>query len=75
MTPTEQFTPVADLTFNQALSELETILRNMQSDNCDIDRLTSMTRRATELLSECKSRLTATDSELKKILADLEADN
>jgi len=66
-----KFTPVKDLTYTQAVAELDGILRTMQSDRCDIDLLTAYTRRATELISECRSRLTATDEELKAILADL----
>ena len=69
---TPQFNPVAEMTYNQAVAELDSILRTMQSDNCDIDRLTLYTRRATELLKECRSRLTTTDEELRSILADLE---
>lgn len=69
---TPQFKPVAEMTYNQAVAELDSILRTMQSDNCDIDRLTLYTRRATELLKECRSRLTTTDEELRAILADLE---
>ena len=67
-----QFKPVGELTYNQAVSELENILRTMQSDNCDIDRLTVFTRRAIELLKECRSRLTATAEGLRSILAELE---
>ena len=67
-----QITPVAELSYTQATSELDAILRNMQSDSCDIDLLTAYTRRATELLRECRRRLQATDEELKAILADLE---
>ncbi|MDE5805359.1 MAG: exodeoxyribonuclease VII small subunit [Paramuribaculum sp.] len=69
---TPQFKSVAEMTYNQAVAELDSILRTMQSDNCDIDRLTLYTRRATELLKECRSRLTTTDEELRSILADLE---
>jgi exodeoxyribonuclease VII small subunit len=65
-------TPVKELTYNQAITELEGILRLMQSDECDIDKLTAMTRRATELITECRTRLVATDEELRSILADLE---
>lgn len=68
-----EFKPVKELTYSQAMAELEGIVRNMQADNCDIDRLTLLTRRATELLAECKSRLTATDEELQAILKTLEA--
>lgn len=66
------FVPVKDLTYTQAVNELDAILRRMQSDECDIDHLTAYTRRATELLRECRGRLTATDEELRAILADLE---
>ncbi|MDE5940960.1 MAG: exodeoxyribonuclease VII small subunit [Muribaculaceae bacterium] len=69
---TQTTTPVKDLTYNQAVTELESILRLMQTDECDIDRLASLTRRATQLIAECRSRLTATDEELKAILAGLE---
>lgn len=60
--------PVKELTYNQAVAELEQILRLMQSDECDIDRLAALTRRATELIAECRSRLTATEEELRAIL-------
>lgn len=66
------FTPVKEMTYTQAVAELEEILRMMQSENCDIDQLTAYTRRATELLKDCRSRLTATDEEMRSILADLE---
>ena len=59
---------VKDLTYNQAVAELEQILRLMRSDECDIDRLAALTRRATELIAECRSRLTATEEELRAIL-------
>ena len=65
-------TPVKALTYTQAINELEGILRLMQSDECDIDRLTALTRRATALIAECRSRLTATDEELRAILSESE---
>ncbi|MBO4995934.1 MAG: exodeoxyribonuclease VII small subunit [Muribaculaceae bacterium] len=67
-----EFKPVEELSYNQAVAELDAILRNMQSDNCDIDKLAAYTRRATVLISECRKRLVATEEELKTILADLD---
>lgn len=72
MASEKTFTPVKELTYNQAVTELDNIIRLMQSDECDIDQLTAYTRRATELLTECRSRLTTTDEELRKILSELE---
>lgn len=66
-----EFKPVDGLTYAQSVSELEAILRMMQSDSCDIDHLAAYTRRATELLKACRSRLTATEEELRDILAAL----
>ncbi|MCM1071845.1 MAG: exodeoxyribonuclease VII small subunit [[Clostridium] fimetarium] len=66
--------PMAELTYNEAAAELEKILRLMQSDNCDIDRLAELTRRATALIAECRRRLTATDQELRAILAEGDAE-
>ncbi|MDE5799870.1 MAG: exodeoxyribonuclease VII small subunit [Paramuribaculum sp.] len=71
-TDTPAFTEIKDLTYTQAIAELEEILRNMQSDNCDIDLLTVYTRRASELLAECRRRLTVTDSELREILKKMD---
>lgn len=72
---TPQFTPVKEMSYNQALAELESILQKMQSNECDIDQLATYTRRASELLGECRSRLTATDQELQSILASIENAN
>lgn len=62
------FTPVKELTYTQAITELENIMRQMQSDALEIDLLAVYTRRATELLGECRKRLTMTEEELKTIL-------
>lgn len=68
---TSQPRPVSDLSYNEALAELESILSLIQSDRCDIDTLAAKTARATELLAACRSRLTATEKELKAILDPL----
>lgn len=57
--------------YNKAISELETILRDLQSENCDIDTMVSKTRRASELISKCRERLTATETELRTVLDTL----
>lgn len=67
-----KFRPVAEMNYAESVAELESILRMMQGDNCDIDHLAAYTRRATELLKACRSRLTATEEELRSILDGLE---
>lgn len=68
---TPNFVSPAELSYTEAVTELENILKMLQSDRCDIDRLAMYTRRAAELLKECRSRLTATDAELQEILTTL----
>lgn len=64
--------PVSELSYNEAIGQLGQIINAMQAENCDIDKLASYTRRATELIAECRRRLTVTDEELAKILKDLQ---
>ena len=65
--------PVSQLSSNQALAELEQILAALRGDDCDVDKLTVMTARAVELLNHCRSRLTTTDEELRRILDSLQS--
>lgn len=64
--------PVEELTYSEAVAELEAITGRLRAENCDVDSLTAMTRRAAELLDACRKRLTATDAELQTILQQLE---
>lgn len=61
-----------DLTYNEALTQLEQILTSLRSDACDVDTLAARTRRASELLQECRKRLTRTEEELTQVLDELE---
>lgn len=61
-----------NLNYSQALAELEKILAQLRADNSDIDTLAERTRRAATLLAECRARLTRTEEELSKILADFD---
>ncbi len=60
-----------NLTYSEAIAELEKIVAEMQSENCSIDNLSAYTTRSLALLKVCKAKLLATDEELKKILAEL----
>lgn len=66
MEPTEN-----NITYSQALAELEAIVKKMQSPDCDIDSLSNLTSRSLQLLKLCKAKLTATDEKLKTVLAEL----
>ena len=64
--------PVNELSYNEAMEQLGRIVNAVQSDDCDIDKLAGYTRRATELIAECRKRLTVTEAELAQILKTLE---
>ncbi len=59
------------MTYAQAKNELEEIVENIENNELDIDTLTEKVKRASELISFCKSKLTKTDEELQKILNDI----
>ena len=64
----------SEQTYNQAIEELERILSQLRSDNCDVDTLAERTRSAAQLLKECRQRLTATEEELAAVLASIEGE-
>jgi exodeoxyribonuclease VII small subunit len=65
-------TPANELSYNDALNELEQILNALRSDKCDVDSLVALTRRAAELLTACRNKLTTTDQQLRDLLQSLQ---
>lgn len=60
------------ITYSRALTELEQIISEAESEEIEIDALTEKVKRAAFLLKECKAKLRNTDEEVKKALAALE---
>ena len=60
-----------ELKYSEAIAELEAITAKMQSPDCDIDSLASLTSRALELLKICKQKLFQTDEEVRRCLETL----
>lgn len=59
--------------YKAAIDELQSILRKMESDQCDIDSLSALTTRALELLKFCKERLFKADKEVEKCLEEMKS--
>ncbi|MFA7493049.1 MAG: exodeoxyribonuclease VII small subunit [Proteiniphilum sp.] len=57
--------------YTEAKKELETIVTAIESGELDVDALTEKVKRASELITFCKEKLTKTDKELQKILDDI----
>jgi exodeoxyribonuclease VII small subunit len=54
--------------YEEALHQLETIVRKMEAGEYDIDELSEQLKQAQKLIKLCKDKLTKTDSDIKKIL-------
>ena len=55
--------------YEDALRQLEDIVRKMENDELDIDSMATQLKTAQKLIKLCKDRLTAADTEIQKILA------
>ena len=49
--------PADELGYAEALAELESILRELEGDNVDVDRLTDRVTRARALIARCRDRI------------------
>jgi exodeoxyribonuclease VII small subunit len=58
-----------DIKYEAAYAELQAIVRKMENDELDIDQMSEQLKRAQELIKLCKDKLTKTDEEIRKILA------
>ena len=65
--------PAADAVgYADAMSELEQILDELESDQLDVDVLADRVRRASELLTLCRDRISRAQADVDKIVADLD---
>ena len=60
-----------DLTYEEALQELQDILGRMQSNELGIDSLTENIQRASMLLDFCQEKLQKTEAEVQAVLKRL----
>jgi exodeoxyribonuclease VII small subunit len=60
-----------EFSFNEAVTEIEDILRNIENGNLDIDKLSVEVKRASELIKLCQKKLRSTEEEINSIFKDL----
>ena len=53
--------------YEEALAQLETIVRKMEANEFDIDELAVQLKEAQRLIKFCKDKLTKTEAEIQKI--------
>lgn len=56
--------------YKEAVEELDRIVKQMQSPDCDIDKLSEYTTRALTLLKYCKEKLLKTEQEVRHTLEE-----
>ena len=57
-----------ELTYAEAMAEIEKILGRLRSEEMDVDNLAAEVKRATELIASCKARLRKAKADVNKVL-------
>jgi len=63
--------PVAELSFEQALDELDSLVRKMESGELNLDEALASYRRGAELARHCQGKLSVAEQEIRKLDGDL----
>jgi exodeoxyribonuclease VII small subunit len=60
-----------EFSFNEAIVEIEEILKNIESGELDIDKLSVEVKRASELIKQCQKKLRSTEDEINGIFREM----
>ena len=63
-------TKKAEISYKDALTELEKILVDIQNNQINVDQLTDRVARASELIKFCKDKLKTTETQITEIFED-----
>ena len=61
-----------DLTYGDAMTQIEDILEKIEAGELDVDELTDKVKRVANLLDICKKKLKTTETEIQKVIEGLE---
>ena len=56
-----------NISYTEAMDEIEQILSSLQSSNCDVESLATKVKRASELISLCRTKLRKAESDVEKL--------
>lgn len=59
-----------ELSYKEALAEIEAILRSLREEQNSIDSLAERVARATELIAYCREKLRKAESDVAKVLEE-----
>jgi exodeoxyribonuclease VII small subunit len=61
--------------YAEALTELDSILRELEGSDVDVDRLADRVARAAELISLCRDRISTARIRIDAVIADLDGND
>ena len=60
-----------ELTYTEAFEQLQQIVKQMENADISVDELTDNIKKASKLIKICKDKLTKTEQEVNKSIAEL----
>lgn len=60
-----------ELTYTEAFEQLQQIVKQMENADISVDELTDNIKKASKLIRICKDKLTKTEQEVNKSIAEL----
>ena len=60
-----------DISYNEAVGEIEEILQQLENEELDIDNLSEKVKKVSSLLKLCKKKLHQTEDDVQKILDNM----
>lgn len=61
-----------ETTYRDAIAELETILRALETDTVDVDELTARVQRSAQLIRLCKQKLRTAEEAIDRVFENLD---
>ena len=59
---------LTNMKYEEAMHQLQEIVRKMENDELDIDQMSEQLKRAQELIRLCRDKLMKTDEEIRNLL-------
>lgn len=59
------------ITYKEAMAQLEQIVHRIENEEPDVDELSAMVKKASELMQFCRQKLKATEEEINQTLEKL----
>ncbi len=63
---------IKKFSYNQAIEEIQQIVDKIETEELDIDELSTNVKRITALIKQCRDKLQETEAEIEKLMKDIE---